>query len=1140
MHRRPSLGPATFYVATLVVVLVAVGLFAVARSQERPLGSPAPGALSPLDEALQGINDDGTWSKDTALAVFAAAFGPLPGVPAPRADPSYHSGTLAIRMVEAHWAELTDAQRQAVRDDVGPEASAILPASYRPTDHGPDAVPFDTWQSLVDANAADIATKFGRPLGIPITVVAAVKDDPGGAWAWAHGNWNDVPAGSHASKCIVTIPPSTYKDASRGPFMRWVLMHEVWHCFEYTMLDEAALTALPAWVTEGEASFVAEAITGGVGAPPPELDHWDEYLLDPGRTLYKRSYDAVGFYPQLTLDAIDPWKVLEPMATSKGSDAAFQASGANATTFADSWGSSYFRDAQPSGSWAMTNGYGIQPLTHHATSKFILLQDGDEESIEAKPLTVAIADVHTTAFVTRIEVPVGTGRVGEPKGGGLDKVLRGATLDLCTNPDGDCTCPSGSGLTETPPERGPAFLRIAATGEEHTTSTVDLRGLSKDEWCHPKPSSSPPQVGGNPCPSGCGGSNGDPHLRTVDGVRYDLQSAGEYVLLRASDGSVEIQGRQERPDSGGSATIGSAVAVKVNGHRVGFYAAGAGPPDVHVDGAVVDADKAASTDLGAGATLTGYERGYELDLPDGTKVWALSIGHWGINLLVLPSAALRATGVGLIAHIPSNAGLRVPALPDGSVIPLPIARSDRYHDLYEVLAPAWRVTASTSLFDYAPGTTTDSFTLAGFPPPAVPQSIDDLDPAAVAGARTTCAGVKDPDLADQCAYDVSVTGSTEYATLYQVTDTFQTQGTASLDQPPSGSSPSPSVGPLSAGVNLVEDHLGGVGRAALAPNGTVYVTVGEQGAAFGDVKPMLLAVDSTTGKVRQKAVSVMIGGLAWAAGSVWAGEFKRGDTGCEVSRLDPVTLADLADVPTVCNDRDLTDFAAVGDAIWFVDRTGADANGAGGHLRRIDPATNKVDTSPTGTVDLPFVPQAVGVPGTSSVLASTSDGLIVGDHQHGFYRLSTGGGSFEEIALPDNPSTLFPAGTGVWTQTEIGTSADPAGVATFASSDAGSATQVGISGDLVGADDAALYASQSQDDQQPEELWRFPIDRSSPTRVAIGGFAPNPFGGQVRLLYRDAAGPLLIGDKLAVKLWQSASSTGDAQLVLVMQAIPLP
>ena len=418
----------------------------------------------------------------------------------------------------------------------------------------------------------------------------------------------------------------------------------------------------------------------------------------------------------------------------------------------------------------MSGDFGIPPIGDRASAGFIRLADGDSDQISAKPNSAAISDITTTAFITRVEVPAGTGRVGEPRAGGLDKVVRSATLDLCTHEGGDCSCPSGSGLTGGPLQVAPPNLRLAATGEMRTTSVLMVRGLSKDEWCGP--AKTPPP---GPCTGGCGGSNGDPHLRTIDGTRYDFQAAGEYVLLRAPDKSVEIQARQVVCGGSCKISINSAVAARVDGHRVAFYAS-SGLPEVRIDGAVTAAANVGSADLGAGARLAAYQRGYELDFPDGTKLWVLSLNGSAFNVVVLPSDSLRASGGGLIARIPSGGAFRVPALPDGSTLAVPKDRAGRYHLLYDVFGPAWRVTTTTSLFDYDAGKTTDSFTVPNFPPQTVPETIADLDPAAIATARTACGSVSDPDLAEQCAFDVATTGSTQYVSLYASTDQLQSGG----------------------------------------------------------------------------------------------------------------------------------------------------------------------------------------------------------------------------------------------------------------------------------------------------------------------------------------------------------------------------
>ena len=155
--------------------------------------------------------------------------------------------------------------------------------------------------------------------------------------------------------------------------------------------------------------------------------------------------------------------------------------------------------------------------------------------------------------------------------------------------------------------------------------------------------------------------------------------------------------------------------------------------------------------------------------------------------------------MGLIGAVPQDAGLRIPSPPDGTTFAVPVDRHERYHDLYEVLAPGWRVTDATSLFDYTTGKTTDAYTLAGFPPETVPQTTDELDAAALANARTACAGVTDVDLAEQCAYDVTVTGAPEYVTLYSMTDDLQAQGPATLDQPVAGATTPPPSGGTAIG-----------------------------------------------------------------------------------------------------------------------------------------------------------------------------------------------------------------------------------------------------------------------------------------------------------------------------------------------------
>ena len=349
-----------------------------------------------------------------------------------------------------------------------------------------------------------------------------------------------------------------------------------------------------------------------------------------------------------------------------------------------------------------------------------------------------------------------------------------------------------------------------------------MRGISKDEWCKTQPTPGP-QTGRHPCGTGCGGSNGDPHLRRSSGSATTSRPRASTSCSDPPDGSIEIQGRQEPPCLTGSAspppsfgsncqaTINTAVAVKVNGHRIGFYSVGRrarrpsrrqprrreprSPPPTWAPGATLDR---------LSPRLRARPSGRD------EAVGAVARRVRGSTSSSSRPDTLPPSGVGLIARSHRTAGLHVPALPDGTALPVPIDRHERYHELYEVLAPAWRVT----YVDVAHSTTSPArrrfVPRRGLPPEAAPLLDRRPRPDRACQARTGCAAVTDKDLADQCAYDTAVTGDTRYATLYARATSSRRVGPPTLDLAPArDSAPSlPSTGAAPpSGINLVEDHL---------------------------------------------------------------------------------------------------------------------------------------------------------------------------------------------------------------------------------------------------------------------------------------------------------------------------------------------
>ena len=289
---------------------------------------------------------------------------------------------------------------------------------------------------------------------------------------------------------------------------------------------------------------------------------------------------------------------------------------------------------------------------------------------------------------------------------------------------------------------------------------------------------------------------GDPHLTTVNGVHYDFQGAGEFIILRDYDG-LNVQTRQEPvattffpgPDAhDGLATcvsLNTAFAAKVGRHRVTYEPNLSGVPDpsglqLRIDGLLAVLPPT-GVDLAGGGRIAGTSApgGLEIDFPDETIVtvtpgWWTSQGKWFLNVDVARSSALE----GVLGVIPSGGWL--PSLPNGTPMgPLPAALHDRYVALYSTFANAWRVSDRTSLFDYAPGTSTAAFTNLAWPlqqPPCILPRVIPVKPVSGDVASEACRGLENSARAN-CIFDVTVTGNTSFAATYANTQQLLSFGT---------------------------------------------------------------------------------------------------------------------------------------------------------------------------------------------------------------------------------------------------------------------------------------------------------------------------------------------------------------------------
>jgi hypothetical protein len=120
---------------------------------------------------------------------------------------------------------------------------------------------------------------------------------------------------------------------------------------------------------------------------------------------------------------------------------------------------------------------------------------------------------------------------------------------------------------------------------------------------------------------------------------------------------------------------------------------------------------------------------------------------------------------GVMGHVLTSDWL--PLLPDGSSLgPRPVALLDRHAQLNQRFADAWRVTTTTSMFDYASGTSTADFTDRKWPSEpgqactttSVRGAVPHVREPQPGLAKRACAGIKDKAIRANCEFDVTVMG----------------------------------------------------------------------------------------------------------------------------------------------------------------------------------------------------------------------------------------------------------------------------------------------------------------------------------------------------------------------------------------------
>ena len=1134
------------WLVALVGLLAIVAVVAVELPQ---FLFPAQGET--VWQTITGGITNGVVPKQTALEAFAYLYQvDIPGVTVPQGveggdEPSDGSG--ALSWVQANWSALTPYQQaiinrylqpgpndQTVPPNASPTASAVGNGSdprFELTGErntaidvlaAPDA-PADLTSAILKEFEADIA-HIGPKLGMPVITQGTIAfpnieltmsdTSGGGTLIQTVAEENAL----HYEPCHLTVFKNAWQSetvtGSGGVSsqLHVLITHEVIHCYQNVVWGSNAVHfAIPPWIIEGTALYLAADDTHIAEPMIPSM--WTHGWFIPETPLTNRSYDAFGYYTLLDLAGRNLWNLMLPAwgaaakNTSSPSDASIAVLQGDAPNIRDNWAESYLRMTAWGNPW-VTSGFDLPDTTQ--------VDQHPAQAIPAPGWTGSLQSRSNTV----LKVESSSGEVVTVSTDGLASVHDDSGHSLIAFIDhrfcvvASCVCPKGTKLAgEDMASDQMNIPFVAAFNAPEAGSTYSIISQTLAELCGQ--ATPPPTTGQGPCGPTCSSSNGDPHMRTVNQYIYDFQAAGEFTLLRSADGSVDIQARQE-PYASVIQTgwaISTAIAAKVGNHRVGVYMTG-DALQAHLDGQIVDLSTR-PIDLGGGASISSFKNGFEVNFPDGTRLWTMSEGY-GIFVQIKPSATLEASGSGLLGPIVPG-GMGVPALPDGSRLPAATSVTQRGDILYGQYADAWRVTDSTTLFDYETGKSTASYTIKPYPVAGKVVTLPDLSASQTAAGNSACSAITDSTLHDDCVFDVGVTGQIGFASSYQAVQSFYDSGIIAAPQsiapvsfPPVSAAPgSPPPTVISGAATVTKGTA--IGGYAVGPDDTVYLSVQTAKSSYS-----LISFDPRAGKVIQQVAVPASTEVHYAAGSLWLPGLKDTMVGsCSVTRVDASTLTEQATIPIPCASVTGPLIASDGSAIWFENTTSYHpATKKGAVATRIDPSTNK----PGATVPMPSA---------GGYLIDSQGAVFYDDmNTNAYYVLTDGSAAF--VSLGKFANVAVPSGSGLWVQNGTG---KPAEYFTTAGSPDHT---VQIKGTLVAGDASAVYAeaqvATSNGGTQPA-LLRYPIGGSSFTRIALPPKVNgNPQG------YTGNPAPTVNPDGF-VTLWAVQSDSPQASILL--QWIPL-
>jgi hypothetical protein len=297
---------------------------------------------------------------------------------------------------------------------------------------------------------------------------------------------------------------------------------------------------------------------------------------------------------------------------------------------------------------------------------------------------------------------------------------------------------------------------IANDGTTGETNSLTLSGTPTVIPVLSEPSIEFTETNSSPTTASCSQSIGDTHLKTLDGLFYDFQAAGDFVLAQA-DPDFVVQTRQvSGAPSWPLADLNHAVATQMGKSRVAICVL---PTRLFVDGKLYDLGDGKSLSLPGGVKVYRGGNSYAVMREGGDIVNAQinsnSANTW-INVTVGVGRSARRNVRGLLANANGNVGQL--ATRSGKVFAAPVS----FVDLYHPYADSWRVQSKETLLSPCGDRNIETGVASK------PFYANDLDPKLAERAQAVCkaAGVKEGPQLEACTLDTTVLGGGEAAKVF--------------------------------------------------------------------------------------------------------------------------------------------------------------------------------------------------------------------------------------------------------------------------------------------------------------------------------------------------------------------------------------